>query len=261
MPSIRKFFNFYLKFFSSTSRNYRGVITTSQDVGNCFTLFHRSKSEVLRNIAIDSGLSQSPVKRGKHNESVNIEQSIEPFHPNEVLRLKVDFHSEEYTTLNEPVLGHVIIHDSKDIPVVREKSFLIQPGHYYEFFINKQNEILLPLPYASDCIDYNASKSDGSNDFNEYLHNPLSRENCVIGCMAQKTIDKCDCWPPELPFIKGTVDDSQENKIKWCDWDSKFSNKSVKPENMTWFRFCFSSNENGCNKKCKADCRSLTINY
>ncbi len=61
-------------------------------MGNRFTLFHRSKSEVLRNIAIDSGLSQSPVKRGKHNVSVNIEQSIEPFHPNEVLRLKVHFH-------------------------------------------------------------------------------------------------------------------------------------------------------------------------
>ncbi len=237
-------------------RKYTNLITTSQDLGNCFTLFHRSKSEVLKNIAIESGLAQSPVKRGKDNESVNIELSIEPFHPNEVLRMKVHFNAHEYTTLNEPVLGHVIIHDSDEIPVVREKSFLIQPGHYYEFYVSKQIDLLLPRPYVTDCVNHNASNSDGSDDINEYLHHPLSRGNCVVGCMAQKTMDKCNCWPPELPFIKGTVEDSQENKMKWCNWDSNPTTDLIKPENMSWFQFCFSANENGCNKKCKSDCRS-----
>ncbi len=211
----------------------------------------------MRDIAIDSGLSQSPVKRGKHNESVNIEQSIEPFHPNEVLRLKVDFHAEEYTTLNEPVLGHVIVHSIDEIPVLRERSFLIQPGHYYEFYINRQKDQLLPLPYSTDCVNYNDTLRDSSNDSNEFLHNPLSKDNCIIGCMAQNTMDKCNCWPPELPFMKGSVENSQENRMKWCDWDLTPESHLVKPENASWFQFCFSANENGCNKKCKADCRSL----
>ncbi len=48
------------------------MITKSQELGNCFTLFHRSNSHVLRNIAINSGLAQSPVKRGTNYEAVNI---------------------------------------------------------------------------------------------------------------------------------------------------------------------------------------------
>jgi hypothetical protein len=238
-------------------RKYSNIITTSQELGNCFTLFHRSKTEVLKNIAINSGLAQSPVKRGINNEAVNIELSEEPFHPNEVLRMKVHFRAEEYTTLNEPVLGHAIVHDFDEIPVVREKSFLIRPGFYYEFFINKQTDLLLPFPFSTDCVNHNETKPDGSDDINEYLHHPLSRNTCIIGCMAQKTMDKCNCWPPELPFMKGSVADSQENRMKWCDWDSSPTTHSVKPENMTWFQFCFSANENGCNKKCKTDCRSL----
>jgi len=195
------------------------------------------------------------VKRGKDNNAVNIELSEEPFHPNEVIRLKVHFHKEEYTTLNEPVLGHMIIHDDKEMPVVREKGFLIEPGKYYEFFVRKQSDYLLPLPYSTDCVDHKNSQSDGNQNINEYLHNPLSRGNCIIGCMAQHTMDKCNCWPPELPFIKGTTEDAQENRMKWCDWDQTVYEGLVRPQNLTWFQFCYSTNEEKCNGKCKYDCR------
>lgn len=79
-------------------------------MGNCFTLFHRSHSEILSDIAIQSGLSQSPVIRGS-GEAVDLDVADQPFHPNEIIRLKVDFMREEYTTLNDPISGYVVIHD------------------------------------------------------------------------------------------------------------------------------------------------------
>ena len=236
-------------------RKFANVITTAQDLGNCFTLFHRSRSRILDMNAIDSGLSQSPVRRGSgKDDAVNIEISEEPFHPNEIIRLKLDFHENEYTTLNEPILGHIIVHDNDEAPVIREKNFLLSPGFYYEFFLIKETDHLLPQPYSTDCVDHKMSSYDGSEDVNEYLHHPLSRENCIIGCMAQNTIDKCNCWPPELPFMRGSITDAQENKMKWCNWDANFD-KLTKPANMTWFEFCFTMNEDQCNDKCKYDCR------
>ncbi|XP_054152493.1 uncharacterized protein LOC128951269 [Oppia nitens] len=199
-----------------TCIKFANVITTAQDLGNCFTLFHRSRSEVLSDIAIDSGLSQSPVRRGTGDEAVNIELSEEPFHPNEILRLKLDFHSSDYTTLNEPVNGRIIIHDDNEAPTIREKSFTLTPGNYYEFYIS-------------------------------------SKENCIIGCMAQNTMDKCQCWPPELPFMRGTVADSQENSMNWCDWETDFPDLS-KPADITWFQYCFTVHEQQCKSKCNSDC-------
>ena len=85
-------------------RKYANILQTAQDVGNCFTLFHRSNSRFLKEIAIQSGLSQSPVLRG-HGEAVDLELADQPFHPNEILRMKINFSSKEYTTLNDEVFG------------------------------------------------------------------------------------------------------------------------------------------------------------
>ncbi|CAG2104126.1 unnamed protein product, partial [Medioppia subpectinata] len=241
------------------TRKYANVITTTQDLGNCFTLFHRGRSELLTSIAIESGLSQSPVRRGADNEAVNIEISEEPFHPNEIIRLKLDFKAGEYTTLNEPVMGHVIVHDDHEAPPIREKNFNLFPGNYYEFYISKESDKLLPKPYATDCVDHKLSSYDGSEDVNEYLHHPLSKGNCIIGCMAQATMDRCQCWPPELPFMRGSLEDAQENLLKWCDWDGDgldvAPNQPDKPANATWFQYCFTVHETQCKAKCNSDCK------
>lgn len=105
-------------------------------------------------------MSQSPVTRGNagngndSSAAVDVEQSEKPFHPNEVARLKINFTRDEYTTLNEPIFGYVIVHDDDEAPPVRERSFLIMPGNYYEFFLSKQTEMLLKKPYATDCVEY-----------------------------------------------------------------------------------------------------------
>lgn len=61
------------------------LFTTAQEHGNCFTLFHKSNSTELEMIAIESGLSESAVVRGLNNESVDIEMSMKPFAPNEII--------------------------------------------------------------------------------------------------------------------------------------------------------------------------------
>jgi len=184
-----------------------------------------------------------------------MEESIQPLLPNEIIRLRVNFQSEEYTTLNEPVMGQIIIHDYNEAPVVREKNFAIRPGYWHEFFISKITDHLLPLPYATDCILHKELPPEANQNINQYLNSQLSRENCIIGCMAKRTMDVCECWPPELPFIRGSHEDSQENQMKWCDWEAINVTKSYKPDNMTWFQYCFSVNEKKCTAQCRHDCR------
>lgn len=224
--------------------------------GNCWTLFHKSKSKYLKEIAIQSGLSQSPVIRGG-GEAVDLELADQPFHPNEILRMKINFSAAEYTTLNDEVFGHIIIHDDDQSPPVREKNFYIYPGNYYEFFVLKQSDILLPKPFSTDCINYASLPVNASRiDSNEYLNHPQSRENCVIGCMAENTILRCNCWPPELPFLRGSDSESIENKVKWCDWNTGPNiDATQKNSNDSWFKYCFTEHESVCNQKCKLDCQ------
>lgn len=118
-------------------RTFANIITTSQPIGNCFTLFHRSYKKVSTMAQIASGYSQSPVLKGATNEPVTIEISERTFSPNEVVRIKVNFTGADYTTLNEPVMGSIIVHDSSVAPAVRLKMLEITPGHYYDFFLTK----------------------------------------------------------------------------------------------------------------------------
>lgn len=229
-------------------------------MGNCFTLFHQDQSNLLNDIAIHSGLSQSPVIRGR-GDAVDLDVADQPFRPNEVLRLKINFTAQEYTSLNSPISGVINIHDADEVPPVRERSLVIYPGYYYDFFVTKQSERLLEHPFATDCVRYTANNvknnaSDNDNeDINEYLHQPLSKTNCIIGCLASKTMQLCSCWPPELPFMLGSGPNSIENRMKWCDWnESPAGNISKLPSGSTSFRYCFSDNEAQCKTQCKSDC-------
>ncbi|XP_027194316.2 uncharacterized protein LOC113789029 [Dermatophagoides pteronyssinus] len=276
------------------------LFTTAQEHGNCFTLFHKSNSTELEMIAIESGLSESAVVRGLNNESVDIEMSMKPFAPNEIIRFRVNFAEDEYTTLNEPISGRFIIHDNSQIAVIREKSYRIQPGKYYIFYLSKYTDRLLPAPYVTDCRDYDVYNNNNNNDNNKnnndkndnymmadsnndslkmiqqqqqqnnqqeketlesnnlLFREPSSKANCVIGCMARKTIETCNCWPPELPFLFNPELNASENHLKWCDWREKPPIKKWldhKLPNETWFQYCFNKHEDECNGQCKADCR------
>lgn len=134
------------------SRTFANIITTSQVVGNCFTLFHRSYKKLASMATVSSGFSQTPVIKGSGNDSVSPELSERPFRPNEVLRIRVNFSAMEHTSLNEPVFGQIVVHDSSMAPTVRLKALEIQPGYFYDFFLTKSSSDLLPAPYVTDCL-------------------------------------------------------------------------------------------------------------
>ena len=250
-------------------RNLSNLFTSAQDNGNCFTLFHSANFSALDEIAISSGLSESAVIRGTQNESVNIEMSLKPFAPNEVMRFRINFHPNEYTTLNEPVSGQFIIHDNKQIAVIREKSYRIEPGKYYIFYVSKLTDELLQSPYVTDCRDYEQTRLKDEDEFHNRIGKqanqsinllysaPASKANCIIGCVANKTMSTCNCWPPELPFLYTDFENSTRQSLKWCDWrhTPPIDNWRDKPHDLTWFQYCFSVHEEECNKECKADCR------
>lgn len=195
----------------------------------------------------------SPVIRGVE-ESLNLEIADQPFNPNEIFRMMVNFHGNEYTTLNEKVMGSLMIHDVNELPPISEKSFFIYPGYYYEFYISKQTGKYLPAPYVTDCASYDNNKAKppaaGGTGFVPIV---LTRETCIINCLAERTVEQCKCWPPELPYV---VNANTSDGLKWCSWlDGINIDPTVnKTDNLSWFRFCFSRNEPECNQKCKKQC-------
>lgn len=228
-------------------RTYSNVIVSAQEVGNCFTIFRRWENITLKNIAIKSGISQSPVIRGIE-DSLNLEISDQPFHPNELFRIMINFSIDERTTLNEKTMGHIIIHDENELPSIRNENFIIYPGYYYEFFISKETGKYLQYPYITDCREYKLKIKNEQKD--EYIQ-VLSRDSCIMNCMAKNTIDRCHCWPPELPFI---IDDSN-NTLKWCSWRDGTNINVNNSKTRNWFKYCFADYESKCQSQCKIRCK------
>ncbi|KAI1303569.1 hypothetical protein HDE_02112 [Halotydeus destructor] len=231
-------------------RTFANVITTAQNSGNCFTMFHHAYKKLSNMASIKSGYSAAPVA---------VRGTTHVFRPNEMLRMKLNFTRDEYTTLDYPVSGSVVIHDTNMAPTIRFKSIQLLPGHFYELFITKTTSDLLPAPYLTDCMNYvhkyrghyDMFSSDEESDDMVYKY-PLSKEDCIIGCMGLNTVRRCKCYPPELPFVLAK---RSEDKIRWCDWDSTDDLESAPRDNLTKFDFCFSSHEEFCNQYCKLDCR------
>lgn len=248
------------KYYSFSNSKYSNVIQSVQEVGNCFTLFRHSNNTFLANVAIKSGLSQSPVIQGVE-EALNLDVADQPFNPNEVFRMMINFSVNEYTTLNDKISGHLMIHDSNELPPINEKNFFIHPGYYYEIYVSKQTGKYLPKPYITDCVLYNDQHSgdveEGGRRSTKFIPSVLTRETCIMNCMATKTIDLCQCWPPELPFIVAdSGNGTAQHQYKWCSWRDgvNIRPRVNKTDNLSWFGFCFANNEKDCNKKCKKQC-------
>ncbi|KAH9516068.1 amiloride-sensitive sodium channel [Dermatophagoides farinae] len=233
--------------------DHSNVIQSAQELGNCFTVFRRSENRTLKEIAIKSGISQSPVIRGVE-DSLNLEIADQPFHPNEVFRMMINFSLDQRTTLNEKVMGHLAIHDENELPPIRNRNFIVYPGYYYEFYISKESGKYLPSPYVTDCVNYDREKSH--MDKSESQIRVMSRETCIMDCIAKQTINLCKCWPPELPFIVLDQNNSN-NHLKWCSWrdgTNIVGDNSSKERN--WFHFCFANHEKRCKNLCKIECKS-----
>lgn len=162
----------------------------------------------------------------------------------------VNFSVRDYTTLNDKVVGQILVHDENEIPAIRQRSHLISPGFFYEFYVTKETDKYLPHPYETDCVRYDFT---GEGDEGLYLPSVLSRESCIFDCMGTKTVELCGCWPPELPYV---LNNNTEHRLKWCSWrDGVNVNTNVSLGNNTnYFRKCFSNFEPQCNSQCKIQC-------
>lgn len=243
-------------------RKYANIIESAQEEGNCFTIFSRSDNvgnDFLKTIAVKSGLGQSPVIHGSSgsSDSLNLEISEQPFHPNEIFRMMVNFSIRDYTTLNDKVVGQILVHDENEMPAIRQRSYLIYPGFFYEFYVTKETDKYLPHPYETDCVRYDLAATAAGNSTGKqghYMASVLSRESCIFDCLASKTVQQCGCWPPELPYV---LSNSTEHSLKWCSWRdgvNVHSNVSTLANNTNWFRHCFSSFEPSCRQQCKIQC-------
>jgi hypothetical protein len=101
------------------------------------------------------------------------------------LNCKYDFHPE--------VAKHFIIENNKDL-ILLLHSYNIPPQFIttyhkiklnYSFIFEYQTmeEILLPLPYESDCYDY---------EHNKELFSSKSKEDCILNYLKKKEYKKCE---------------------------------------------------------------------
>lgn len=198
---------------------------------------------------------------------LDIEPSERAIQPNEVIRFKLNFNTNESVSINEPSTGKIVIHDSTEIPTVRRGNSYLRAGRYYVVYIQEQISKLLKSPYKSRCYNYtdenliSYQKADPKNLPHIFFDKPLSTEDCIIGCLGQKTFHKCGCWPPEIPFLFHTGQPKEGiSEAKMCNWNqlglnaSKYNGYNVSTCVYRKFYECFGMFEKGCRNDCPEDC-------
>ena len=286
------------------------VIETFQGTQICWTLFHESKDSDLRKVAVTSGETQSPVfisdlpheddsahdknsdedldeensDDGKEFEGSE-ESEDQPIQPLEIVRFMINFTQSESVQLNKPATGLVSVHDSDQIRLGRLQSVTLRPGKYYEIYIEEQESQLLRAPFDTNCYPYTKkTKNEGDAwDFAELpphplLKQPLSHSDCLYGCLGKITIQSCNCWPPEIPYVLGRVYETGENNkllnssLKLCDWvkrgaimisDSPDTNETIsgKDKALDAFYQCFASRKitKICQSHCLRGCDQIRV--
>jgi len=245
----------------------------------CWTIFHESKKCDLIDINVPSGFTQSavyiskdPTRKvmGKVGRQGSEEQSMRPL---EIIRFVVNFSQEESITLEEPADGTVSIHDRDQIRLGRLQSFELRAGRSYEIFMEESLSHLLEYPYPTSCYPYLKYNQDAHKKENPPPHpllsKPLSSSDCFYGCLANETLHRCGCWPPEIPFLngvnyeKGNPRPYVDANIKLCDWVKmasgvpKDANTTRRELGMVKFYNCFSRQEEivkPCRSKCRQEC-------
>ena len=139
---------------------------------------------------------------------------------------------------------------------------------------------LLPYPYDTNCFTYSATNKASHVDRNPaklaphpFFSKPLSQNDCVFGCLGRKTLETCNCWPPEIPYVSSEfyAEVVKTDTIKLCDWikkgDALNKSRSLKTGNdsqangIIVFNTCFSNSEmvSSCNRKCPRECNKSRI--
>lgn len=263
----------------------KGFIETLQGTSMCWTLFHESQKSNLTRIKVPSGFTQSAVlinkeaerrmherKRGRRGEE---DDTIQPL---EIVRFLVNFTVHESVKLDSPTSGTVSVHDPDQIRLGRLQSFDIHPGKYYEVFLEEQQSKLLKYPYDTDCYPYLEENWDahlkvkwGEKAPHPIFGKPISMADCKFGCLGITTVKRCNCWPPEIPYVNTEHYQRflKERNLKLCDWERvglrmkerdetpwSGDTNSSRSVSMKAFSKCFSHKKlvSTCNRRCRREC-------
>jgi hypothetical protein len=100
------------------------------------------------------------------------------------LNCKYDFHPEVAKQLTIKNNNDVILlfHNYNIPPQFITTYHKIKLNYSFIFEYQTMEEILLPLPYESDCYDYEQNKK---------LFSPKSKEDCILNYLKEKEYKKC----------------------------------------------------------------------
>ncbi|CAG2174910.1 unnamed protein product, partial [Oppiella nova] len=125
------------------------------------------------------------------------------FDTNEIIRFELDFQSVEYTLRELPVSGRLSIHDNTEIGNSLSNSYVLEPGYYYQFYINRKSTKMLRTPYATDCVDYMAIGETLVNQTQDFASIALSRKarmKCAVECRPSCWTDNYELSVQKLPL-------------------------------------------------------------
>ena len=225
----------------------------------CWTLFHLITSPDIssshENTSVEYGVTQAPYMLGYL--SYDAETSQRPIRPGEILRLQLNFTDSEKTFLSQTSHAYVYVHSNAAIGNNDFNRVRLSKGRFISTHLTIEDYNLLPPPFETKCINYtHLLVSAGKESRSELTHpyrEPQSHQDCLSGCMSKWTVSKCNCWPPEVPYVSMNVNSSQSgqerkgpgqfDQVPLCFWDVVHN-----------FTSCYQTFGAKCRASCPSDC-------
>ncbi|XP_023226920.1 degenerin-like protein asic-1 [Centruroides sculpturatus] len=130
------------------------------------------------------------------------------------LTLVLNLELEEYIYKTQSVGARIVIHSSDEFPDTEGEGINILPGVETSIAINKKTTKRLPFPYKDRCRDYKKETTQSAAI--------LNGKDCVIQCLQDISMQRCNCTDPTLIFTKSRKKCNLENEIEVCCLDEVF---------------------------------------
>ncbi|XP_023226921.1 amiloride-sensitive sodium channel subunit alpha-like [Centruroides sculpturatus] len=134
------------------------------------------------------------------------------------LTLVLNLELEEYFDKTKSVGARIVIHSPDEFPDTEGEGINILPGVETSIAINKQTTKRLPFPYKDRCKDYKKQTIRNVSILNE--------KDCIIHCLQDLNIQRCNCTDPTLIFKKKRQKCDLENNEEVCCLDKVFEEMS-----------------------------------
>lgn len=179
-------------------------------------------------------------------------RKLTPFDSFEIADILVDFEPMQQADYKRSIGGHVILHSTAHVGLIRDVAHPIRVGHKYEIMIQRTMTKRLPSPYKSNCTDYK------QNAYKFYMGEAypsleLDRTNCLRNCILKKAVATCKCWPVEVPYYPGDPLINGSGSYKLCDWARE---RSHSEQSALLYLKCYKQFTPECQKQCRASCRT-----